>query len=151
MTDPYNPITPDDVALANRTVLTRASVVARIAGIVVIVIGVVGFAAWLWLVVRTQQQLNQTRGVDQFGQPAPPAGFRDRIDQSVGTVEIMLWATLTIGGGFALRLLGQHSLARSGGSLTGYEVGDAVPEPVAETTGEADDDDGNTTDEGSPS
>jgi cytoskeletal protein RodZ len=127
MAHPYTTVTADDVASANRETLSRATAVARIAGIGLIVIGVVGLAAWLWFLVRQQQDLNSNRGVDAFGQPAPSAGFRDRIDAAINSITLLLWATLTLGGGFALRLLGQYSFAQAGGSLTGFEVGDTLP------------------------
>lgn len=100
----------DDVASATPS-LGRLTVLSRIAGTVLIVVGVVGLAAWLWVVVRTQQTIDDGGG-GPLAQPAPSVSFVDRVDASVGSTSLLLFAALTGGAGFALRLMGRYSEVR---------------------------------------
>src|SRR5262249_47836147 len=116
-------VTDDDVAALNTTAMERSAVVARIAGTALVVAGVIGLLAWLWLFVRAQQVADDRVG---FGSSADLA---DRIDLGVQTISLGIIAALVTVTGFAVRTVADYFVVRTGGSLTGFEAGDQVPEP----------------------
>ena len=126
--DPGTPgetATAEDIAELNRAAIERSAAFARIAGAVLLVIGVVGLVAWLWLTLRLQIRLDDMSiGSDPFGGGESATSFADRVDALVGYTETLVIAALAVGGGLGLRALADYMVARTGGSLTGYRVGD---------------------------
>jgi len=127
-------ITADDVATLNRTAVARAAAFARLAGSALVVVGALGVAAAIWLAVR-QQQAADGSGAASFGANSGDISLVNRIDLLVNPIGYLLSAILTGGTGLALRLIADYTVARVGGSLTGFEVGDAMP-----AEGESDED-----------
>jgi hypothetical protein len=116
-------ITADDVAGLNRTAVTRSAALTRIAGTALIVVGVVALAAAIWVSVRTQQHLDGRYNFDETDSPS----FLDRVDAFSQTFSVWSLAGLALAGGVVLRLFADYAVARSGGSITGYEPGDRLP------------------------
>ena len=117
-----NTITAEDVEWANRTTLGQTAALTRIAGSVLVVVGVVGAAASLWTTVRYQQDFGDA--VDFSGEPG--TSLLDRLDRFSITYGLVLPA-IAVALGLALRLMADYTVVRTGGSLTGFEVGDQVP------------------------
>lgn len=120
-------MTADDVAALNRAMVERGAAFARIAGTVLIVVGAVGLIAALWVIGREQQHLDS--GMFSFGDEGEGgASLLDRIDlisTRFGLVEL----PVLIGGiGLGLRLVADYVVSRTGGTLTGFEVGDEMPD-----------------------
>jgi hypothetical protein len=122
-------ITADDVAGLNRTAVTRSAGITRIAGTALLVIGAVALATALWVSVRTQQHLDDRYSYsgDFEGDQSDGPSFVDRVDAFSQTFSVWSLAGLALGGGLVLRLLADYTVARSGGSITGYLPGDRVP------------------------
>ena len=121
-------VTTNDVEELNRATIRRLGYFAQMAGAVLLVIGAVGVAAWLWLVVR--QQLRAGDGVGGFsfdGDPGRPT-IAGRIDMVMGATGLLVEGALAAATGIAIRLLGGVLRARAGASLTGFEPGDPFPE-----------------------
>ena len=134
-------ITGEDVDWLNGRSVARAAAFARIAGTVLIVVGALGVVAWLWMNVRRQQQLSEIidfmsgfgddtdSGVVSFADRT--VSLSERIDAAADTVTLLLSAALAVGAGFGVRLVAEYTVARTGGSLTAFAVGDPVPgDPV---------------------
>jgi hypothetical protein len=119
-------ITADDVASLNRTAVVRAAAFARLAGSLLVVVGALGVAATIWLAVR-QQQAAHGSGIAAFGSQSRDISLANRIDLLINPIGYLLSATLTGATGLALRLIADYAVARMGGSLTGFEVGDPMP------------------------
>jgi hypothetical protein len=121
-------ITADDVAGLNRTAVARSAALTRIAGTVLLAIGVVALASAVFLSVRHQQRLDD-RGdfVSDFDTEADGPSMLDRVDLFTQTFPNWALAGLALGGGMVLRLLADYAVARTGGSITGYEPGDRLP------------------------
>ena len=131
-------ITGEDVAWLNGRSVARAGAFARLAGTALIVAGALGVLAWLWVSVRRQQQLDEIAdfanglgegsegGVLSFTDRT--VSFSERIDVFADTVMLLLTAALAVAAGSGLRLVAEYTVARTGGSVTGFEVGDPVPE-----------------------
>lgn len=126
-------ITADDVVSLNRAAILRTAAFARIAGSALVVMGAVGTVAWIWLAIRQQQAFN-----DAAAEP-PDVSFGDRFDVSLaerldavaGSASLLLLAAITVGAGFGLRSFADYTVARSGGSLTGFEPGDQLDDADA--------------------
>jgi hypothetical protein len=131
-------ITGEDVAWLNGRSVARAGAFARLAGTALIVAGALGVLTWLWVSVRRQQQLDEIAdfanglgdgsegGVLSFTDRT--VSFSERIDVLADTVTLLLTAALAVAAGSGLRLVAEYTVARTGGSVTGFEVGDPVPE-----------------------
>jgi hypothetical protein len=120
-------ITAQDVEELNGAVVARTAAFVRIAGTVLVVVGVVGCAAWLWTTVRTQQAVSASVnfGIPASG-PKPDVDLIDRVDLFAPYVPAVVTASLVVGFGLLLRLVADFVVARAGGSLTGFEAGDRL-------------------------
>jgi hypothetical protein len=121
-------VTAEDVATLNRATVTRAAAFVRLAGTALVVASVVFLAAWAWVTVRQQQQISGEvvySGASDL-EPDSGASAQQRIDVFTSSLVLLFDAALLAGVGLALRLLADHTVARVGGSLTGYEVGDVL-------------------------
>jgi hypothetical protein len=124
---------------AARDTVARSGAFARIAGTALIVVGIIGAVAWAWSAVRTQQRLSGLPvpgGFDGFdlGQSSP--SLLDRIDAVPNGIVLLVSGALAVGLGVFLRLGADYAVARTGGSLIGYQVGDELPEAVADPAAE---------------
>jgi hypothetical protein len=120
-------VTANDVDALNRASIERAGAFVRIAGSVLVVVGALGCAAWLWSTIRTQQQLNGSLGFTLGGDRPPiDVDLVDRVDLFTPYVGLLVESALVIGFGLALRLIADFLVARSGGTLTGFEPGDVL-------------------------
>jgi hypothetical protein len=115
----------EDVAALNRAMVERAAAFTRIAGTVLIVVGVIGVLAAVWFIVREQQQLDSG---GMFGGNEGDVSLLDRFDVFTTRFAVFELPALVAGAGLALRLLADYATARTGGTLTGYEVGDEMPD-----------------------
>jgi preprotein translocase subunit Sss1 len=124
-------ITEEDLALLNRTQIGRSATLARHVGTGLIALGCVGMLAWLWMEVRSQQNLGTLFGSpgDGFEQPSLP--FIDRVSIFSSLIVVVIEAGVLIGVGFLLRLLADHVQLAHGISPLGLEVGDPWPESGA--------------------
>ena len=122
-------ITEEDLALLNRTQISRGATLARHVGTGLIALGCVGAVAWLWLEVRSQQNAGTAFGFpgDGFDKPALP--FVDRVSIFSTYFAYLLEAGVLVGVGFLLRLLADHVQLAHGISPLGLKVGDPWPEP----------------------
>jgi hypothetical protein len=121
-------ITEEDVAALNRASIARAAAFVRIAGSVLVVVGAVGCLAWLWNVIRTQQQVSSSVRLVLGGPGAPiDVDLVDRLDLFVSVIALLVTSALAAGFGLLLRLVADFLVMRSGGTLTGFEPGDVVP------------------------
>ncbi len=126
-------VTPDDIATLNRMAVERSAVFARIAGTVLVLVGVIGTAAWLWYSVRTQLRLDDDQfSATPFG--GPGLSLADRIDVLSGYVDPVVWSAVAAGVGLGLRVLADYAVARTGGSLTGFQIGDDLASDDDELT-----------------
>ena len=107
--------------------VSRAAGFARYAGAALIVVGVIGVVAAVWLGVRSQLSAGDAY-VSPFGGGDESPTLADRFDLVVAPVAYAVAAALTGGAGTALRLAADYAVARTGGSLTGYEPGDVWPD-----------------------
>jgi hypothetical protein len=126
-------ITGEDIAWLNGRSVARAGPFARLAGTALIVAGALGVVAWLWMSVRRQQQLSQIPGfIDDIGDldsfTDRTVSLSERIDAVADTAMLLVTAALAVAAGSGLRLVAEYTVARTGGSVTGFEVGDPVPE-----------------------
>ena len=130
MTEDDDRITGEDVAFLNRQAVARAAAFGRLSGTALVVVGAIAALAWLWLTIRQQQMMDDGSGSDPFGSAAPEVTFADRLDMFTNGISLLVFAALTLGGGLGLRLLADYTVARVGGTLTGFEVGDRAPAPL---------------------
>jgi hypothetical protein len=120
-------VTEADVAGLNRAAIARTTAFARLAGNAGIVIGAVAALGWAWLTVRTQGEIGDAN-VTFGGGPPSDADLSDRIDLVVTSLPLLIYAALVAGVGMTLRLGADYAEARTGGSLTGLDVGDELLE-----------------------
>lgn len=125
-------VTADDIATTNGMMVARSAAFARLAGTVLIVVGSIGAVAWAWFVVRTQQHLYGALVPGAFDVDPSSPSLLDRLDAVPGTVVLLMSAALAVGLGVLLRLGADYVVVRTGGSLTGYQVGDELPEAEAQ-------------------
>jgi hypothetical protein len=117
----------EDIARLNGMTVERAGAFARLAGSALVAAGAVGVLAWLWVSVRQQQMIDDGGGGFAFGGEAGPS-LVDRIDAFVDYVVFLPWSAVAVGAGFGLRLAADYTTARVGGSLSGFAIGDPVPD-----------------------
>jgi hypothetical protein len=120
-------VTTEDVVVLNRAVVARAAVFARIAGTVMLVVAGLALAAWAWVTVRQQQMAD-----DATVAIADDLSLGQRVDLFANTLAYLIYAAVAGGLGLGLRLLSDYTVARTGGSLTGFEPGDTLPDPDPE-------------------
>ena len=126
-------VTASDIAALNAAAVARAAAFARIAGTVLVVAGLVGVAAWLWMAARSQQYLDDDGGgFSAVGFVQDDPSWLDRLDVLSTTITLGVSAVLAVGAGVLMRLAADYAVARTGGSLTGFQVGDAMPPESAE-------------------
>jgi hypothetical protein len=119
-------VTEADVAGLNRAAIARTTAFARLAGTVGIAIGAVAALGWVWLTVRAQGEIGDATNVSFGGGPPSDPDFTDRIDLVVINLALLIYAALVAGVGMALRLGADYAETRTGGSLTGLDVGDEL-------------------------
>jgi hypothetical protein len=125
-------VTADDIAELNRMAVERSATFARVAGTVVLVLGAFGALSWLWLNVRLQLRLEDMGGpLGSFGDSDDGVSFLDRLDTLTAYVEVLVVSALAAGVGLGLRAVADYLVARTGGSLTGFRVGDDLSPPPA--------------------
>jgi hypothetical protein len=131
-------LTADDIAGLNRQAVLRAAAFTRLAGAALVIAGVLAIIAWGWIVVRDQLRLDDyddfapipvSSSMDDSGplldiEGAFDVSFADRVDVLLGRLGFTLTAVVAVGAGLGLRLFADYSVARTGGSLTGFEPGD---------------------------
>jgi hypothetical protein len=118
--------TAEDIAELNRMAVERSAAFARVAGTVVLVLGAFGAASWLWLNVRLQLRLDDVGGpLGSFGED-DGVSILDRLDTLTAYVEVLIVSVLAAGVGLGLRAMADYLVARTGGSLTGFRVGDRL-------------------------
>jgi hypothetical protein len=129
-------LTADDVAHLNGSAVARTAAFARLAGTALVAVGALGTAAWLWSTVRIQVQIDDTGGLSL--DPAESVSLAERFDLASQYVATLVFAGLAVAGGLALRLMADYTVARTGGTLTGFVAGDPFPDDDEE---DASDDD----------
>lgn len=122
-------VTSEDVIVLNRAVVARAAGFARLGGTAVLVVGGLGLAAWVWVTVRQQQMAEDTM---VLAPGSEDLSFGQRVDLVANTYVYLIYAAVAVGVGLALRLVADYAVARTGGSLTGFEPGDTLPDPEPE-------------------
>ena len=120
-------VTTEDVVVLNRAVVARASAFARIAGTVMLVVAGLALAAWAWTTVR-----QQIMAEDSFVGIDDDLTVGQRVDLVASTFIYVVYAAVAGGVGLGLRLAADYTVARTGGSLTGFEPGDRLPDPDPE-------------------
>jgi hypothetical protein len=118
-------VTDADVVMMNGIAIARSAAFARVAGTVLVAVGVVAAAAWVWLIFRTQAQIDD--GSVVFADTSREVSLADRLDIAAGYVSLLVWAALAGGAGLGLRAIADYLVARTGGSLTGFVAGDVLP------------------------
>jgi hypothetical protein len=119
-------LTTDDITSLNRQAVLRGAAFTRLAGTALVVAGAIAVTAWLWLVVRQQQVVDSDSFTGTLAALNDDVSFVQRLDLLASQVTLGIWAVVTVGIGLGLRLIADYSVARTGGSLTGYEVGDRI-------------------------
>jgi hypothetical protein len=134
----------EDIVTLNGQVVARAAAFVRLAGTALVIAGAIAVAAWLWTAYRQQEAVDDvfddlaaTELDDPLDDADEAAGivdifgdfdvsFADRIDVLVSQIELAITGLLAVGLGLGLRMAADYSVARTGGSLTGFEPGDEV-------------------------
>jgi hypothetical protein len=119
-------LTADDITALNRQAIVRAAAFSRLAGTALVIAGAIAMAAWLWLAVRQQQIVDDAEFSAPLSSLDRDVSFVQRLDLLAGQVTLAMWAVVAVGVGLGLRLVADYSVARTGGTLTGYEPGDRV-------------------------
>lgn len=123
-------ITIEDVAWLNGRLVARSARNARIAGTVLLAVGVVGVVLNLWLNWRYQDRLESDTGGElssSFGPLSEPdVGWMERLDLFAQLYGLEV-PVLAIAVGFGLHLVADYTVARTGGSVGEVAVGDPVP------------------------
>jgi hypothetical protein len=110
----------------SRAPLLRSTVLAWSVSTALVVIGGLLAAAWLWQLIRTQQQLS-AGGVPSLAGGAsssPAPSLIDRVDALSETVTGLGYAGIVVGLGIGLRLVGDMVAARLG------RLTSTAPEPT---------------------
>ena len=128
MAEPGVVVTDEDVDALNRATMARAAAFVRLAGSVLVAAGATGVAAWLWLAIRTQQNLSSSSVHLTLGGQGAPLDFDlvDRLDLLTASFGLLMTSVLVVGFGLLLRLIADFVDARSGGTLTGFVPGDVL-------------------------
>ncbi len=116
------PLNAEDVAFLNREIMRDAAVRARLVAIILMVVGTVGAAGWMWITIRTQQNVRER----SFAFRGGGVTALDRLDAAVTTVGVLVTSAFTFGVGVALSLMSSHLTVTYGGTLSGFEEGDVV-------------------------
>lgn len=136
-------LTAGDIVALNGQAVARAAAFVRLAGTALVVAGAIGGAGWLWATYRQQVLVDDAGDItssmiveqaDEGGMASPPATFFEtfdvslveRIDMVAGGLGLAVIAVLAAATGLGLRLAADYTVARTGGSLTGYQPGDQV-------------------------
>ncbi|HUQ62265.1 MAG TPA: hypothetical protein VM121_00745 [Acidimicrobiales bacterium] len=136
MTTDETQITADDIADLNRTGLAATATIGRILGLVLMVLSAIGVLAWLWITASSQGLVNSG---GRFGSSSEEdMTFTQRLDLLASTSSFLMSAVLVGGVGMAVRLISELLLARTGGSITGIQVGDRPDPEDFEDVDEAD-------------
>jgi hypothetical protein len=122
-------VTAEDVVVLNRAVVSRAAAFARVTATALLVVAGLALAAWVWVLVRQQQAAEDSL---VFVPTGDDLTVGQRVDLFVNTLAYLVYAAVTGGVGVGLRLLADYAVARTGGSLTGFEPGDRLPDPEPE-------------------
>jgi hypothetical protein len=122
-------VTTEDVVVLNRAVVARAAAFARVTGTALLVVAGLALAAWVWVLVRQQQAAEDSL---VFVPTGDDLTVGQRVDLFVNTLAYLVYAAVTGGVSMGLRLLADYTVARTGGSLTGFEPGDRLPDPEPE-------------------
>ena len=92
----------------NATYLRRAGFLARTGGNVLVVVGVIGAVAWLWLAFRQQMEGGSFLALSSdFGDGSASIG--QRLDSLAGTFSLLVSAAVAVAVGLAVRLLAANS------------------------------------------
>lgn len=118
-------ITGEDLAWLNRRTIARAADATRTTGTVLMAVGAIGVAAAVWLVWRLQQEIGDDN-VGLFGE-SQEAGLTDRLDAFANTYATVLLPVMAIALGYALRLVADYAVVRTGGQLGEFALGDRIP------------------------
>jgi hypothetical protein len=126
-----NVLTADDVAALNGQAVARAAAFTRLAGTAAVIVGAVAAAAWAWGAYRTQARADDFGGIGPIGLDTSVGApyevtLADRLDLLVTGTQLLVAGVLGVGVGLVLRLLADYTVARTGGSLTGFEAGDTA-------------------------
>lgn len=132
-------VTEEDVRELNRDTMRDAAVWGRYVGTGVMAVALIGAAAWLWMVVRTQQNAGPIGFRFSAGLEDGGVSFLDRLDLFASSLNSLVFPALAMAVGIGVRLLSTHLTAVYGGTLTGLEAGDDLPPGVPAL--DADDDD----------
>jgi hypothetical protein len=105
---PAETVDRDDVAWFNRESMRDLAVRGRLAGTLMVGVGVVGVIAWIWLAARSQQHLQgRTFALGSVANSAS-ASFTDRIDALTSTLGFLIYSVLVGGLGVGLSLAAGH-------------------------------------------
>ena len=114
----------------NRASIDRSAYLARLAGSVLIAVGLLMAVSWVWAQVRTQQNLDgSVYGrliVTSLGSTDGRPTWALRIDVFTSSVSALWQPALALAGGFGLRMLADYTQSRVGGSITGFVEGDVL-------------------------
>lgn len=128
MSEQSDVLTADDVRDLNRMTIRRSASWVRLAGLAIVVVGVLAVLGWLWTAVRTQQELGGVGDFPGFGASGSEASLVDRLDLFAPFLGNLALGAIAIGFGLLLQLAAGFMLDRAGGSLTGFEAGDTFSE-----------------------
>jgi hypothetical protein len=123
--DDNNIVTIEDVVVTNRSTVERTARLARQLGNVLLGVGILGVATFLWITVRQQQEL-EDQGFSGIAPVEDEVSWVDRVDAFTNPVIYLLFAAMVFSGGVVIRLLADGVVALTGGSLSGYEPGDTL-------------------------
>ena len=120
-------VTQADVEHLNRAAIERAAAIVRLTGSMLVVVGVLGTLGWLWVMVRSQTQATPVGFFfDDDGSADPD--LVERFDAFANTLTYLLFAGFVLGLGVLARLAADVAQSWAGGSITGFAVGDRLPD-----------------------
>jgi hypothetical protein len=125
MSDSPSTLTTDDIADLNTDAVGRTAALTRYAATVVLAVGAVCTVGWLFYAWRVLRDLGTTASFGSSANSGSPT-LGDRFFTLIGTTTLLLLAALAVAIGLGMRLFADYAVARSGGSVTGAEVGDEV-------------------------
>jgi hypothetical protein len=123
MSDSPSTLTAEDIADLNADAVGRTATLTRYAATVVLAVGAVCTLGWLFYAWRVLRDLGTTA---TFGSTSDSPTMGDRFFTLIGTSTLLLLAAMAVAVGIGMRLFADYAVARSGGSVTGAEVGDEV-------------------------
>jgi len=119
-------VTSEDIEELNRLSVARAAAFTRMGGAVLLAMSALGLVGWLWVVIRTQQQ----SALFRFGNPGGSPDLLDRVSLLTTSLDGLLTSVLVGGVGLVMRLLADLAQTLTGGTVTGFQVGDVIPSAV---------------------